>query len=103
MVAVYKQTNTLPQSERFNICSQLQRAAISVTSNIAEGFSRRTYQDKISFLYISLGSAKEIQNLLLVCRDLDYFDDEVVKSLEQQAIGEMKLLMGLIKSFESRL
>ena len=57
---IYQQTNRFPKSESFGLTNQLQRAAVSIPSNIAEGYGRNTNSEVIHFLYISLGSSNEI-------------------------------------------
>lgn len=68
----YSITKEFPRDEKFGLTSQLRRAAVSVTSNIAEGFSRSSYQDKTRFYSIALGSLTEVQNQLLAARDVEY-------------------------------
>ena len=74
VLSIYEITAHFPQSEKYGLVSQMQRAVSSVTANIAEGFSRYHYKDKIRFYYISRGSLSEAQNFLLVSRDLSYID-----------------------------
>lgn len=97
---VYKETAKLPNSEKFNLVDQLQRASVSITSNIAEGYARQSIKEKVQFLYISLGSIKEVQNQLLLCRDLEYITTEQFQLLAQQSTLTSKLAYGLIKSLQ---
>ncbi len=101
-ILVYSKIAALPSSERYNLACQLQRAVVSISSNISEGFSRKTYPDKIQFLYIALGSTKEVQSQLLLCRDLGYISPEDFNALNDKCNLVGKLLMGLIKSFEEK-
>jgi len=66
--------------------------------NIAEGFYRRTANDKLHFYFISLGSLAEIQNQLLITRDLKYIENNEFKELAFKSIEIRKLLNGLMKS-----
>ena len=61
----YRLTTFFPKEELFGLVSQMRRSAVSITSNIAEGFSRKSYKEKIQFYYIALGSITELQNQLL--------------------------------------
>ena len=72
VLAVYKLTRNFPEFEKFGLANQIQRAVISITSNIAEGFSRKNKKEKTQFFYTALGSLTEVQNQLLIARDLGY-------------------------------
>ena len=76
----------------------MQRAAVSITSNIAEGFSRKTNKEKYQFYSISQGSLTELQNQLLIARDLHYLRKDVFNLLANQTISVSKLLNGLKRS-----
>lgn len=95
---IYKTTKKFPQEERFSLIDQMRRAAISITSNIAEGFSKRTSQDKTHFYYHALASLTEIQNQLIIARDLSYITNIQFQQLAQQSIEVHKLIHGIIKS-----
>jgi four helix bundle protein len=94
---IYKLTKKFPKDETFGLVLQLRRAAVSITSNIAEGFSRKSYNEKIQFYYISLGSLTEVQNQLLVARDVLYIEKTDYVGLAKQTVIVSKLLNGLIK------
>ncbi len=76
VIYIYKVTNNFPQKEIFALTNQMCRSAISITNNIAEGFSRKGDKEKIQFYYMSLGSLTELQNQLLIARDADYLPKE---------------------------
>lgn len=97
-VAIYKTTEQFPASEQFGLSNQLRRAAVSVSSNIAEGFSRSTKPDKIHFNIIAKGSLTEVQSQLLIARDVGYLEDSSFKMLADQSVVEHKLLTGLSKA-----
>ena len=94
---IYKITKQLPKEEQFGLTNQLRRAAVSITSNIAEGFSRQSYKEKAKFYSISLGSLTEVQSQLFVAKDVDYITEEKFKIIAEQTTLVNKLLNGLIK------
>src|SRR5687767_8823887 len=67
---IYALTSSFPKAELFGLVSQLRRASSSITANIAEGFARYHYKDKVRFYYQARGSAAEVQNFLLLSMDL---------------------------------
>lgn len=71
-LGIYKITKGFPKDELYGLVSQLRRAALSITSNIAEGFSRYHYNDKIRFYYNARGSISEVKNCIILSRDLNY-------------------------------
>jgi four helix bundle protein len=79
----------------------MRRAVVSITSNIAEGFSRRSYKEKIQFYYLSQGSLIELKNQLLIARDVDYLKIDDFNTLMFQADTTHKLLQGLITKSKS--
>jgi len=97
VLSVYKETSSFPKEEVFGLTSQVRRCAVSITSNIAEGFSRRTSKDKMQFYYIARGSITELQNQLLIARDVKYLSEEKFKLLADQSVVVQKLLSGLIR------
>lgn len=98
VLSVYKVTKTFPAEERFGLTNQMQRAGVSISSNIAEGFSRNSNLEKKQFYYIALGSLTEVQNQLLIARDLGYISAEAFKNIAEQTVVVSKLINGLIKS-----
>ncbi|KKP65773.1 MAG: S23 ribosomal protein [Candidatus Roizmanbacteria bacterium GW2011_GWC2_35_12] len=95
---IYKITKKLLKNEKYSLVDQMRRAAVSITSNIAEGFYRRTANDKSHFYFTSLGSLAEIQNQLLIAKDLKYIEIFEFKVLAFKSIEIRKLLNGLMKS-----
>src|SRR3990167_9207572 len=94
VLMIYKATKYFPQDERFGLIIQLRRAGVSVTSNIAEGFSRNTNKEKVQFYYMALGSLTEAQNQLIVAKDLSYLSESRFDELMKQAIVVNKLING---------
>lgn len=99
---IYKITQKFPKEEMFGLINQLRRAVISLTSNIAEGFSRNSYKEKTQFYAIALGSLTEIQNQLLIAKDINYITEEQWKILEEKTITINKMVNGLIKASKER-
>lgn len=98
VVSVDFKTRNFPKEEAFALTAQLRRAAVSVTSNIAEVFGRNTVKDRAHFYTMALGSIREVQSQLLVARDVGYMERPVFDELAQQAIRTQKILAGLIKA-----
>ncbi len=93
---VYKITESFPKKEMFALTSQMRRSSISITSNIAEGFSRHSYKEKIHFYSIALGSLTELQSQFLVARDVGYMKENYEIFFENSIIVH-KLINGLIR------
>lgn len=102
VLAVYRISNDFPATENFGLTNQMRRAAVSITSNLAEGFSRRSSKDKVHFYSMALGSLTELQNQLLIAQGVGYLTDDVVNELEPVAVITHKLTNGLIKSTKTR-
>ena len=80
---IYRITEFLPNEEKFGLSLQLKRAAVSIPSNIAEGYERNTTKDYIKFLSIAKASRAEVETQLYICKRLKFLtDDEIKKSLE---------------------
>ncbi|MDD5569392.1 MAG: four helix bundle protein [Candidatus Pacebacteria bacterium] len=97
VLMIYEELKFFPDEERFGLISQMQRAVISITSNIAEGFSRQSYADKIRFYYIAQWSVTELQNQIIISKDLKYINNEKFNKIIQKLICVHKLINGLIK------
>ena len=94
----YKVTKKLPDSERFNLVSQIRRAAISVHMNIAEGSSRKSIVERKRYYEIARGSVIEIDTALDIAFGLEYITKENLQKLGELIITNFKLLTGLIDS-----
>lgn len=98
---VYRVIRTFPKEEQFALTNQMSRCVVSVTSNIAEGFSRQSYKEKIQFYFMSLGSLTELQNQLLIARDVGYLGKDDFSSIAQLTVVVHKIISGLIKKSKS--
>lgn len=97
VLTVYEITQKFPKSEVFGLMSQMRRCAVSITSNIAEGFSRQSFKEKIQFYSIAQGSVTELQNQLLIAKDIGYINEEMFHKIAHQTVSVHKILNGLIK------
>ena len=77
----YKVTSEFPESERFGLCSQFRRAAISIAANISEGYKKLSKQDKLRFMNIAQGSLEECRCNIYLSRDLGYITQEMFNNL----------------------
>lgn len=102
VLMIYKSANKFPSEEKFGLIDQMKRSSVSITSNIAEGFSRSSKKEKIKFYFIAKGSLTELQNQLMVAKDIKYISGDVFKKLAGQTVTVHKLLNGLIKSAADR-
>ena len=98
VLAVYQLLKKFPSEERFALCDQLRRAAISVPSNIAEGNGRMAVKEQIHFLEIAFGSVMEIYCQLQLAVDLGYISHEDFKQVKPLIYNTSKLISGLRSS-----
>ncbi|PKP13016.1 MAG: four helix bundle protein [Bacteroidetes bacterium HGW-Bacteroidetes-3] len=73
---IYVLTNNFPENEKFGLVSQLRRATISISSNLAEGTSRSTNKDKAHFTTMAYSSAMEILNQIIISKELEFIDEK---------------------------
>ena len=97
VVEIYKTTRTFPDYERYGLCSQFQRAAVSIAANIAEGYKKLSKSDKLRFFNISQGSLEECRYYCLLSRDLGYIDEDKFQELVQIIIETSYMLNTYIK------
>ncbi|MBQ8989289.1 MAG: four helix bundle protein [Prevotella sp.] len=102
VVQVYQTTRTFPAYERYGLCSQFERAAVSIAANIAEGYRRDGMNDKLRFLNISQGSLEECRYYILLSKDLGYINDEYYNMLNQSIEEASRLLTAYYKGIKSR-
>src|SRR3989337_252831 len=74
VLIIYKITTGFPKSESYALVDQMRRCVVSITSNITEGFSRSGKKEKVQFYYMALGSVTELQNQLIIAKDLSYIN-----------------------------
>lgn len=93
---VYTVTRGFPKDELYGIVSQLRRCAVSIPSNIAEGYSRRRKMEFLQFLHIAYGSAAELETQLLISKELNYLSNKDFIEITALLVEVMKMLNSLI-------
>lgn len=97
VVEIYQVTRSFPRYERLGLSSQMQRAAVSVPSNIAEGHMKGSDKSFAFHLNVALGSAAELDTQLEIALDVDYLQSEMYQKLATELQEVMKMLRGLLK------
>jgi len=97
---IYSVTKLFPGDERFGLVSQMRRAAVSITSNIVEGYGRWGMGEKRQFYSIASGSLAEVQNQLLIAKDLGFLASEKAIVLEEASRRVYRLLNAFISSIK---
>ena len=100
---VYHLTKTFPTSEQYGLTNQIQRAVISIPSNIAEGMGRFSNKERIHFLEIANGSIMEVMCQLEVSQLLGYISQQQFDELELFISETTRMLVGLRKTFENKI
>jgi len=100
VLEIYSVTKNFPKTETYALIDQISRAVVSVTSNIAEGFGRQGIREKIQFYYLAQASLTEVQNQLIIAKDVKYIGIDKFNILWNQTVLVHKLLTGLIKSIK---
>lgn len=95
---IYKYSQKFPSSELYGLTSQIRRAAISISANIAEGSERQYKKEFVQFLSIARGSLAEVETYLILSKDLGYLNEKGFSELEEQRKEVGRLLRGLYKS-----
>ena len=103
IVEIYKLTKTMPAEERYGLCSQIQRASVSIASNIAEGTTRISDKEKIRFIEIAYGSLMEVYCQLCIALDLLYITEKQLGDQKITIDMIAKKLNGLKTAYEKRL
>ena len=98
VLGIYKATKPFPKQEMFGLTSQIQRAAVSIPANIAEGCGKATDADFARYIQIAMGSSSELEYLLLLAHDLTYLPDELYSSLSISLVQVRKMLNALLKT-----
>jgi len=99
----YAVTRLFPAQEQYALASQMNRSAVSIISNIAEGWARSSTKDFLKFLYITRGSIAELETQFILANDLKYINDETLSTMEQQLTELNKMLASLITKLKERI
>jgi len=99
----YTITQLFPAQEQYALSSQMNRSAISIVSNIAEGWARGSTKDFLKFLYITRGSIAELETQFTLANDLEYITDETLLMAEQQLTELNKMLSSFIIKLKERI
>jgi len=99
---IYRITARFPKEEKYGLTSQIRRSAVSIPSNISEGYGRKTTVDYIRMLYISYGSVCELETQTLLAGDLDFIEKDEWGTLKKGLAEIERMLKALIKSLEKK-
>ena len=102
VLSVYKTTNRFPDFERFGLCSQFQRAAVSIPANIAEGYKKLGKADKLRLMNIAQGSLEECRYYIILSKDLNYITENEYYKLNWSIEEVSKTLNAYCKSIATR-
>ena len=102
VVVCYEITKEFPKNEIYGLTSQLQRAAVSIPTNIAEGQARQHTKEFIQYLSISYGSVAELETLLQIAENLNYLSTNQLCKLMDRTAALGRMINGLRKSLEKR-
>ena len=98
---IYQHTRNLPKEELYGITSQIRRASSSIPTNIAEGCEREGGRDFARFLQIAMGSATEVEYLILLCKDIQLLSPQIYEDLQIETTQIKKMLASFIKKLRS--
>ncbi len=101
VLAIYKATSPFPKQELYALTSQIQRAAVSIPTNIAEGCGKDSDAELGRFFKIAMGSSSELEYLLLLAHDLDYLPDAGYQSLYTNLVEVRKMLNAFIQRLKA--
>ena len=102
VIDVYRTTRTFPDVERYGLCSQFQRAAVSIPANIAEGYRKDGMADKLRFLNIAQGSLEECRYYILLSYDLNYINNDLYNIMNASIEETSKLLNAYYRGIKER-
>lgn len=103
VTSIYELSKTFPSEEKFGVVSQLNRAAVSIPSNIAEGWGRESSKNYLQFLKIARGSVMETETLLVISKNLNFINDTQFSSITNEVEEVSKILQGLINSIQQKI
>lgn len=92
VLMIYEISTSFPKEETFGLTAQMRRCAVSITSNIAEGFSRQSYKEKVQFYSVTQGSVTELQNQLFLIKDLRFISKEKFQEIAEQSVKVQSII-----------
>ncbi len=98
---IYELTENFPQDEKFGLVAHMRKTAISIPSNLAEGFLRHHTKEYMQFIYVSRGSCGELETQAIISKRRGYASDGEMEKLEEMLDHESRMLMNLIKSLSN--
>lgn len=101
--AVYALTRQFPDAERYSLCDQMQRAAVSIPANVAEGWAREGEREFLRFVTIAKGSLAELETMIIIAGELDYVRPDSARTTQDAAAEVGRMLTGLQKSLQNQL
>ena len=99
---IYRLSKHFPNEEKYGLTAQIRRSALSIPSNIAEGYGRKTTVDYIRFLYIAYGSLCELETQIMLSGDLTYLEQKDLENLKRNLSDVERMLKALIRSLEKK-
>lgn len=99
---IYNSTSQFPKHEQYGLTSQIRRCAVSIPSNIAEGYTRRYRREYSQFLKIAAGSGAELETQLLLARDIKYLHEDDYQKISNLLTEVMKMLSTIIRTLDNR-
>ena len=97
-VYIYKITKDFPKSEVYSLTNQMRRASTSISANIAEGYGRHSYKEKLQFYKIANGSLLEVKSFCYLANKLNYFSVDILEDIISSIVSVQKMTNALIKS-----
>ena len=101
VIQIYTITKTFPQEEQYGLTSQIRRSAVSIPSNISEGYGRNSSNDYKRFLQIANGSLYELQTQLEICHKLAYVSEDIFNNAYEQSREIERMLSSLIRKIKA--
>ncbi|WPF87335.1 four helix bundle protein [Cyanobacterium aponinum AL20118] len=98
----YRLTQSFPKEEIYGLTSQIRRSAVSISSNIAEGYGRRTTAEYIRFLNIAQGSCNELETQLIIAQRIGYCTSESIQEINQELLSINRMLISLINKLKEK-
>ncbi len=99
---IYRASNDFPKEEKYALTSQLRRSAASVPTNLAEGCGRGSDRELSRFVQVAMGSASEVEYLLLLCHELGYLHNEVHQQLAELTTEVKRMLASLLRKLNAQ-